>query len=94
MEEDNTEVGPVVLRRHDVAAVHVGVPAGLEDEQAAVRVEVVAREAAPVEDRRALERRDAARHDPERLAARVVVDRLDVQWRSLNDGYRSVRSKR
>ena len=92
VEEDDPEVGAVVLRRDDVAAVHVGVTARLEDEQAAVGVEVLAREAAPLEDRRALERRDAARHDPERLAARVVVDRLDVQWRSLNDGYRSVRS--
>ena len=79
VKEDDAEVGAVVLRRHDVAAVHVGVPARLEDEQAAVGVEVLERETAPLEDRRAVERRDAARHDPERLAAGVVVDRLDRQ---------------
>ena len=79
VEEDDPEVGSFVLRRHDVAAVHVRVTAGLEDEQAAVGVEVLVGEAAALEDRRAIERRDAGRHDPERLAARVVVDRLDVQ---------------
>ncbi len=39
VEEDDAEVGAVVVRRDDVAAVHVGVAARLEDEQAAHVVE-------------------------------------------------------
>ena len=77
VEEDDAEIGSVVVRRDDVAAVHVCVAARLEDEEAAEAVEVLAREAAAVEDRLALERRHAAGHDPERLAARVVVDDRD-----------------
>ena len=60
---------------HDVAAVHVRVPARLEDEQPADVVEALERVAPPLEDRGAPERLDAAGDDPERLAARVVVDR-------------------
>ena len=78
VEEDDAEVGAVVVRRHDVAAVHVRMAARLVDDEPAVGVEVVAGEPPPLEDRRARERRHARGQDPERLAARVVVDRLDV----------------
>ena len=77
VEEDDPEVGAVVVRRDDVAAVHVRVPARLEDEEPADVVEALSRVAPPLEDRRALERRDAGGDDAERLAAGVVVDRLD-----------------
>ena len=61
VEEDDAEVGAVVVRRDDVTAVHVRVTARLEDEQAAHVVDVLEREAAPFEDRRALERRRTGR---------------------------------
>ena len=67
----------VVVRLDDEAAVHVRVAARLEDEQPPHVVEALERVAALVEDRRAAERLDSAGHDPERLAARVVVDRAD-----------------
>ena len=37
VEEDDAEIGAVVVRRHDVAAVHVGVAARLEDQEAPER---------------------------------------------------------
>ena len=77
VEEHDAEVGAVVVRRHDVAAVHVGVAARLVDEQPADVVEPLERVAASLEDRRAPERLDAAGDDPERLAPGVVVDRPD-----------------
>ena len=77
MEEDDAEIGAVVVRRDDVAAVHVRVPARLVHEQSAEAIEVVAREAPALQDRRPLERRHAARDDAERLATRVVVDDRD-----------------
>jgi hypothetical protein len=72
------------------------VAARLEDEQAAVAIEVIAREAPPLEDRRALERRDAARDDAEGLAARVVVDGRDLRGGHSSEklGYRCVRRRR
>ena len=79
MEEDDAEVGAVVVRLDDEAAVHVGVAARLVDEQPADVVEPLEREAPLVEDRRAFERLDAAGDDPERLAAGVVVDGLDQE---------------
>ena len=77
VEEDDAEVGALVLRLGDEAAVHVGVAARLEDEQPPDVVEVLGGVAALVEDRPALERLDAAGDDAERLAAGVVVDRRD-----------------
>ena len=77
VEEDDPEVGVVVVRRHDVAAVHVGVASRLVDEQPADVVEPLERVAPPLQDRRAPERLDASRDDPERLATGVVVDRPD-----------------
>jgi hypothetical protein len=77
VEEDDAEVGAVVLGLGDEAAVHVGVAARLEDEQPADVVELLLREAALLEDRGAAKRVDAAGDDPERLAGGVVVDCLD-----------------
>ena len=53
VEEDDAEVGVVVVRLDDEAAVHVGVPARLVDEQPAHVVEPLERVAPLVEDRRA-----------------------------------------
>ena len=75
VEEDDAEVGALVLRLRDEAAVHVGVAARLVDEQAADVVDVLEGVAALVEDRAAGKRVDAAGDDPERLAGRVVIDR-------------------
>jgi len=77
VEEHDPEVGTLVVGRDDMAAVHVGVAAGLVHEQPPERIELRAREAAALEDRRPLERRDAAGDDAERLTARVVVDDRD-----------------
>ncbi len=79
VEEHDAEVGAGVVGLGDEAAVHVGVAARLVDEQATDPVEDLAGEPATLEHGRALERPDAAGHDPERLAARVVVDRRDVE---------------
>jgi len=59
------------------------VSARLVDEQPADGVEVVAGKPALVEDRPAPERRGAGGDDAERLAARVVVGRLDLQLNAL-----------
>ncbi len=75
MEEDDAEVGAFVLGLGHEAAVHVGVAARLVDEQAANVVDVLEGVAPLVEDRAAGQRVDAAGHDAERLAGRVVVDR-------------------
>ncbi len=75
VEEDDAEIGAVVVRRAHEAAVHVGVPTRLVDEQLSDRIKPIGREAAPFEDRRALRLPDAARHDAKRLPARVVVGR-------------------
>ena len=88
MEEDDAEIGAVVVRLDDEAAVHVGVPSRLVDEQPAHVVEPLERVASLVEDRRAARRVDAARHDPERLARRVVVDRADLHDATLDTGER------
>ena len=77
MEEHDTEVGTVVVRRHDVTAVHVGVAPRLVDEQAADVVESLERVAPAVEDRAPSQGLGAADDDPERLAAGVVVDGAD-----------------
>src|SRR5581483_8474521 len=77
VEEDGAEIGAVVLGLGDEAAVHVGMPAGLVDQQAADVVEPLQREPPLLEDRAALEPLDAARDDPERLVVGLVVDRRD-----------------
>ncbi len=78
VEEHDAEVRAPIVRLDDEAAVHVRVPARLEDEQAPDVVEACECIAPLVENRRAPERLDAAGDDPERLAARVVVDRRDA----------------
>ena len=78
VEEDDAEVGFAVVRLDDEAAVHVGVPARLVDEQPTNVVEPVVRVAPLVEDRRPMRRLDSARHDPERLAGGVVVDSVQL----------------
>ena len=86
MEEDDPEVGAIVVRRDDVAAVHVRVPAGLEDEKPPHAVDLLERKAPALEDRGPFEERRPARHDAERLAARVVVDDLDPHEASTGSG--------
>ena len=88
MEEDDAEVGALVLGLGDEAAVHVGVAARLVDEQAADVVDVLERVAPLVEDRAAGKRVDAAGDDAERLAGRVVVDRADLHYEPVNCGGR------
>jgi hypothetical protein len=77
VEENDSEVGALVLRLRHEAAVHVGVAAGLVHEEPADGIEVLQREAALLQNRAALERRHAAGDYPERLAGGVVVDGLD-----------------
>ncbi len=84
MEEDHAEVGALVVGLDDEAAVHVGMATRLVDEELPHMVEVRRRPPALLEDRGALEWRHSTRHDPERLAGRVVVGRGDdepVSWR-------------
>ncbi len=77
VEEHDAEVRPVVVGRRHERPVHVGVAARLVDQQPADVIEVVHRPAPALEDGPALEVGDAAGHDPERLAGRVVVDGPD-----------------
>ena len=83
--EQDPEVGAVVVGRHEKAAVHVGVPAGLVAEQPADAVDVLATRGvlAPVSDRLARDLEHAAVDDPKRLAGGVVVGRVDLDSRSL-----------
>ena len=60
-----------------MAPVHVRVAARLEDQEPPKVVEVLADVAPPLEDSGAFQRGHARGDDAERLAARVVVDRLD-----------------
>ena len=78
--EEDAEVGAVVVGRHEEAAVHVGVPARLVAQQPADRLDRLGRgrALAALAHRRAGDRRDPRRHDPERLARRVVVRRRDL----------------
>ena len=78
VEEDGAELCAVVVARQDEAAVHVGVPARLEDQQLADPIVIAERRRATLEHRRPLQQRCAARDDAERLAGGVVVGRLDL----------------
>jgi len=80
VKEDDPEVGAVVLRLRDEAAVHVRVAARLVDEQPAHLVEVLCCEAPLLEDRPPFERWHPARDDPERFARGVVIDRLQAAY--------------
>jgi len=77
MEEDDAEVGGLVLGLGHVAAVHVRVAARLVDQQAANFVQALGREAPLFENRPTLERRHTAGDYAERLTGGVIVDRLD-----------------
>src|SRR3954454_12650242 len=77
VEEDDAEIRALVLRLGDEAAVHVGVPARLVDEQPAQAAEPLRRVASLLEDRPATEL--LAGDDSERLPRGVVVDRLDLE---------------
>ena len=81
VEEDHAEIGVVVVRLDDVAAVHVGMASRLVHEQAADVVQPLERVPALVEDRRAAQPVDPVRDDPEGLARSVVVDGADVHVR-------------
>ena len=78
--EQHAEVGAVVVGRDDEAAVHVGVPARLLDEQPPDAVDGLGPGGvrAPFGHGRARDLERALAHDPERLARRVVVGRLDL----------------
>jgi hypothetical protein len=79
MEEDDAEVGALVVGLGDEAAVHVRMSAGFVDEQLAHVIQPLERKAALVEDRGALERRHTAGDDAKRLAGGVVVGCLNLQ---------------
>ena len=68
MEEDDAEVGTIVVGLDDEAAVHVGVAARLVHEEPPHVVEPLQRIPPLVEDRRAARHLDSSRDDPERLA--------------------------
>src|SRR5439155_10738050 len=72
VEEHHAELGAVILRLRDKAAVHVGVPARLEDESLANVVEMLQREAPLPEDGLSLEARHATADNAERLAGGVI----------------------
>jgi hypothetical protein len=78
VEEDDAEIGALVVWLDDEAAVHVGMTARLEDEQPPHMIAARERVAALFENRRAAERLDTAGDDPEGLTAGVVVDRADT----------------
>ena len=90
MEEDHAEVRAVVVRLDDEAAVHVGMPSRLVDEQTAHVVDALERVAALVEDRRPTQRLDPVRHDPEGLPCGVVVGCADLH--SAIDSYLPLKS--
>jgi hypothetical protein len=94
VEEDDAEVRSVVVRLDDVAAVHIGVTAWLEDEQPAHVVEPFERVAPLLEDRLAGQGLDAAGDDPERLAAGVVVDGADHERLSISAAPSSILLRR
>ena len=92
VEEHDAEIGPVVVRRRDEPAVHVGMTAWFVDDESANIIEVVSGPASPLEDRPTLQLRDAPGHDPERLAGRVVVDGPDRSLEGLSVVAHRVRS--
>ena len=79
VEEDNSELGPVVLRLRDKATVHVGVPARFVHEQLADVVQMLQREAPLLQDGLSPESRHAAADDPKWFAGGVIVHGADHQ---------------
>ena len=82
VEEDRAEMGALVVAGQHEAAVHVGMAAGLEDEQLADAVVIAERRRAPLEHRRPLQQRCASGDDAKRLAGGVVVGGLDLHLRT------------
>jgi hypothetical protein len=74
MEEDHPKLGALVLRLCDETAIHVRVPAWLEDEQLADLVEVVERVAPLLEDGASAQGRDPTADDAKGFAGGVIVD--------------------
>ncbi len=83
--EQNAKVGTAIVGRHEEAAVHVGVPAGLVTQQPAHAVDFLAarRVLAPVTDRVTRDLEHPEIDDPKRLAGGVVIGRVDLDSRSL-----------
>ena len=74
VDEDDAEVGIRRNRLGQIAGVHVGMSARLEDESLAQLVDIVLHPVAPLHDRRAGKARQAADHDPEWLAPGMDFD--------------------
>ncbi len=90
MEEHDAEIGARVVGRRHEAPVHVGVAARFVDEELADVVDVGGGPAASFRHGSAIERWDAAGHDPERLAARVVVGGRDLDQRASSASSRAL----
>src|SRR5439155_20072650 len=71
--EDHPELGAPVFRLRHESAVHVRVPARLEDEELADVIEVVECVAPLLEDRPAAQRRNAAADDAKGFAGGAIV---------------------
>lgn len=83
MPEQHAEVGSFVIRRDEKASVHVRVAAGLVAQQSAHPVDLFAAAGVLTPGSHGLpgDVRQPVRHDPERLARRVVIDGADLQAR-------------
>ena len=77
VEEDAAEIGACIVRLDHEAAVHVRVPTRLVHEQPPHVVELLRGVPPTLEHGRSPECPHPAGHDPERLAAGVVVGRRD-----------------
>ena len=84
--EQDTELGPFIVRWHEEAPVHVSVAARLVAEQLAHAVDLLRarRVLTPVPDRGARDLERAEIDDPKRLAGGVVIGRLDLDRGSLS----------
>ena len=94
VEEDDAEVGPDVVCRHDVTSVHVGVAARLEHEEPADVVQALQCIAAPRENRLSAQRLDTSGDDAERLAAGVIIVDADLRQRIPRSALSVVREAR
>ena len=84
MQEQHAEITVVRHRLRWDRTVHIGVTAWLEEERPTQAIEVLARVAALLEDRRSRDRRQAVEDHSKRLASGVGVDGLDPSpagWR-------------
>jgi hypothetical protein len=74
VDENDAKVGIRRNRFRQIAGVHVGMSARLENESLAQLVDIVLHPIAPLHDRRAGKARQAADHDPEGLAPGMDFD--------------------